>query len=635
VTGTGPRTPEHPDPGHRDPETPDKLSDRSVAVLVASWVVLIAAFVVVALLVERSTEEPPRPLPYSELAGLVDDRGLTSVTIDADGSVTGELRDGEAFTSRIPTAVAVDGFVERLIDADVVVEATDSSASGYGWLLSLLPYLVFLGVLVWFVSRRNPATGGVGAFGRSKATLVDEQRPTTTFEAVAGYGGVKDEVLEVVDYLRHPERYHEAGAVGPGGVLMVGPPGTGKTLIARAIAGEADVPFFSVTGSSFVELFVGVGASRVRDLFAQARKRSPAIVFIDEIDAIGQRRGRVAAVSNDEREQTLNQLLAEMDGFGPAEGVVVLAATNRPDVLDPALTRPGRFDRQVVVPLPNQVERSQILEVHCRDKHIAPDVDLWTIARGTSGFSGADLANLANEAAIVAVREDRVVIAAADFDAARDRLILGRRDRGNVLLDERHIVAVHEAGHAVVAALSPHADPVSKVSILPAGGALGVTHQLPIDERHLYTESYLRDALAVRLGGRAAEHLVLGQRSSGAADDLASATRLAGRMVRELGLSDELGPVGFGPGRQDEGGDVEQPRYGAGIQSLIDQQVTALLREAERRAQAMLSGHRVELGRLVDLLVEKEVLDGVDVYRTLGVPMPETPDGGRQGVAVE
>jgi cell division protease FtsH len=435
----------------------------------------------------------------------------------------------------------------------------------------------------------------------------------------------------------------------PRGVLMVGPPGTGKTLLARAVAGEAGVPFFSVAGSSFVELFVGVGASRVRDLFAEARKRAPCIIFIDEIDAIGQRRaGAGAVVSNDEREQTLNQLLAEMDGFEPSAGVVVLAATNRPEVLDPALLRPGRFDRQVTIPLPNVSERAAILAVHCRGKKLAPDVDLDAIARGTPGFSGADLANLTNEAAIFAVRGNREVLDAADFDAARDRIILGRREGSNVLLpEEKHAVAVHESGHALVAALSEHADPVAKVTILPAGQTLGVTEQLPLVERHMYSEDYLRDSLAVRLGGRAAELVVIGQGSTGASNDLAGATDLATKMVREFGLSPELGPIGY-----PEGGSVFLGGGGSGMssrpfaeatQAIIDKEVSRLLREAEERAIALLKSHRTELDALVAELLEMETVDGATVYRLAGQPdrsatvppvPPTIPVGARASAAV-
>jgi cell division protease FtsH len=412
-------------------------------------------------------------------------------------------------------------------------------------------------------------------------------------------------------------------------VLMVGPPGTGKTLLARAVAGEAEVPFFSVTGSSFVEMFVGVGAARVRDLFAEARKRAPAIIFMDEIDAIGQRRaGSGAVVSNDEREQTLNQLLSEMDGFEMAEGIVVLGATNRPEVLDPALLRPGRFDRQVIIPLPTLTERAAILVVHCRGKRLGDDVDLNVVARGTPGFSGADLANLANEAAIFAVREGREVLTAADFDGARDRILLGRREGSNVLLpEEKNAVAIHEAGHALVAALSEHADPVAKVTILPAGQALGVTQQLPLVERHLYGEDYLTESLAVRLGGRAAELVELEQGSTGAANDLASATDLATRMVREFGLSPALGPVGYPEGGSvflggGGGQGLSSRPFAEATQAVIDGEVARLLREAEQSAVALIRGHRAELGRLVGLLLEKETVDGEDVYRIVGRAMP-------------
>ncbi len=592
-----------------------------------AFVAVVAGILVATLVTEPSPQDKPLELTYSALVRAVDAGRVETLDLSDDGTVRGELRDGVTLRSRVPTSVALESFLARTEKAGVDLRVVASSGSSWAWAAGLLFWIVPVALIVVLWRSSSKAGGGMGAsaFGRSKAKVIDEQRPGTTFADVAGYEGVKDEVWEVVDYLRHPERYHEAGAVGPGGVLMVGPPGTGKTHIARAIAGEADVPFFSVTGSSFVEMFVGVGTSRVRDLFAEARKRAPAIVFIDEIDAIGGRRGVRQAVSNDEREQTLNQLLAEMDGFDPAVGVVVLAATNRPDVLDPALLRAGRFDRQVVVPLPNQSEREAILAVHCRSKQLGSDVVLTRVARATPGFSGADLANLANEAAIVAVRARRVVVSAADFDEARDRIILGRRDKGHVLLeDERHLVAVHEAGHTVVAALSSHADPVSKVSILPAGAALGVTHQLPVDERHVYTEGYLQDALAVRLGGRAAERLVLGERSSGAADDLASATALAGRMVRELGLSDLVGPVGYSSRHAAYLGESTSERdFSEATQQLMDGEVAALLRGAEERATALLSSRRSELSQLIALLTEEEVLDGTQVYQVLGLGSPD------------
>ena len=545
------------------------------------------------------------------------------------GTTTGELKDGKNYTVVIP--VVSQELVTQLNNEGVEITGAPAS-NGFG--TTLLIYLVTFGLpillFVWLFRRisRGAAGGLQGALGvgRSRAKVFDEERPSTTFADVAGYEGAKSEIAEVVDFLRQPERYTRAGAMVPRGVLMVGPPGTGKTLLARAVAGEAHVPFFSVTGSGFVELFVGVGASRVRDLFEQARKRAPAIIFIDEIDAIGQRRaGSGAIVSNDEREQTLNQLLAEMDGFEPSAGIVVLAATNRPEILDPALLRPGRFDREVTIPLPNVTERAAILAVHCRGKKLAPDVNLDAIARGTPGFSGADLANLTNEAAIFAVRASRDVLTAADFDAARDRIILGRRESSNVLLpEEKHAVAVHESGHAIVAALSEHADPVAKVTILPAGQALGVTEQLPLVERHMYGEDYLHDSLAVRLGGRAAELVVLGQGSTGAANDLAGATDLATKMVREFGLSKTLGPIGY-----PEGGSVFLGSGGPGMssrpfaedtQAEIDREVAKLLREAEKRAVDLLTSHRSVLDALTNLLLEDETVNGSEVYRLAGLP---------------
>ena len=426
---------------------------------------------------------------------------MRTASVNPSGAITGTLKGGDNYTSQIPTAIADNQLAPTLKAHNVDVTGVGQGSALLTDLLSFLPLLLFVAFFVWMGRRSaRQLAGGIMGIGGSKAKVYDEDKPTTRFTDIAGYEGAKREVAEVVDFLSHPERYARAGAVGPRGVLMVGPPGTGKTLMARAVAGEAGVPFLALTGSSFVELFVGVGASRVRDLFADARKRAPSIIFIDEIDAIGQRRGG-SIVSNDEREQTLNQLLAEMDGFDPTTGVVVMAATNRPEVLDPALLRPGRFDREVEIPLPNQAERAAILAVHVKGKHLAPDVDFDAVARATPGFSGADLANLINEAAIVAVRDDRDVIFAQDIDEARDRVILGRRDASNALLpEEKRSVAVHEAGHALVALLSEHADPVAKITILPAGRALGVTEQLPVDERHLYAESYLLDSLAIRLG---------------------------------------------------------------------------------------------------------------------------------------
>jgi cell division protease FtsH len=569
-------------------------------------------------------------LTYSQFLNDVSKHTVKTITIaQPGGTSSGTLTNGTDYTVVIPPQ-ASQSLLDELQSNNVQITSSTSSP-GFGtellnWIIILAPFVI----LVWFWRRLSRGAAGqmqgVLGVGRSRAKVFDEERPSTTFNDVAGYEGAKGEISEVVDFLRNPDRYGRAGAVVPRGVLMVGPPGTGKTLLARAVAGEAQVPFFSVTGSSFVELFVGVGASRVRDLFTEARKRSPAIIFIDEVDAIGQRRaGSGAVVSNDEREQTLNQLLAEMDGFEPSSGVVVLAATNRPEVLDPALLRPGRFDRQVTIPLPNVGEREAILRVHTRGKKLAPNVDLDVVARGTPGFSGADLANLANEAAIVAVRDNRNVVTGGDFDAARDRIILGRREGSNVLLpEEKHAVAVHESGHALVAALSEHADPVAKVTILPAGQALGVTEQLPLVERHMYGEDYLYDSLAVRLGGRAAELVVLGQGSTGAGNDLAGATDLATKMVREFGMSSVLGPVGYPEGGSvflgGGGPGMSSRPYAEATQAAIDGEVSKLLRQAEERAVNLLTTHRNELQSLVTLLLEKETVDGSDVYRLAGQP---------------
>ena len=599
------------------------------------WLVALILFIALFFVLPATRAAPSVTLTYSQFVKDVSAKQVRTVTITTSGTASGVLKSGKHYTTVIPMALAGPPLLDKLESEGVQVKATASTTS-FGnevlsWVILLLPFLV-IGYL-WVRLSRRGAAGLQGAMGvgRSRAKMFDSDRPSTTFADVAGYTGAKREIAEVVEFLRNPERYRRAGAVAPRGVIMVGPPGTGKTLLARAVAGEASVPFFSVTGSSFVEMFVGVGAARVRDLFTEARKRAPAIIFVDEVDAIGQRRsGAGTIVANDEREQTLNQLLAEMDGFDPSEGIVVLAATNRPEVLDPALLRPGRFDRQVTIPLPTLAERVAILRVHARDKRLAPSVDLDVVARGTPGFSGADLANLINEAAIVAVRHNREVLEASDFDEARDRLLLGRREGSNVLLpEEKHSVAMHEAGHALVAAYCPKADPVSKVTILPAGQALGVTQQLPLVERHLYGEDYLYDSLAVRLGGRAAELVELGQGSTGAANDLASATDLAIKMVREFGLSKKLGPIGY-----PEGGSVFLGGGGPGMssrpfaeetQAKIDEEVASLLSQAEQRAVDILRQHRAQLRQLADLLLSEETVDGSEVYRIAGVPQPSAP----------
>ncbi|HEV7829734.1 MAG TPA: ATP-dependent zinc metalloprotease FtsH [Pseudonocardiaceae bacterium] len=586
-----------------------------------NWLLFAGILLTAALfLVPIPTSSKVEQLSYSQLKSDIAAGQVASVALSPDGSVSGQLTNQTKFTSSYPVTLQDPQFAQLLDQHNVQVTAPPAQTSIWSALLNLLPLAVIVALWIWSGRAASRQMAGLGGIGRSRGKVYDTERPGTTFADVAGYEGVKREVTEVVDFLQHPDRYRRAGAVGPKGVLMVGPPGTGKTLLARAVAGEAGVPFISVSGSSFVEMFVGVGAARVRDLFVDARRLAPSIVFVDEIDAIGQRRGG-GLVSNDEREQTLNQLLAEMDGFDPTTGVVVIAATNRPEVLDPALLRPGRFDRQVVIPLPAQQERRAILTVHSRGKPLGPDVDLQVVARGTPGFSGADLANLVNEAAIFAVRAGRQVIEAEDFAEARDRVLLGRRDNSNALLpQEKHAVAVHESGHALVAALSEHGDPIAKVTILPAGQALGVTEQLPIDERHLYSEGYLKDSLAIRMGGRAAELVVLGETSTGAANDLAGATDLATRMVREFGMSPALGPVGFASGSPMYLGneEVKSRPYAEATQRVIDKEVATLLREAEQRATATLTNHRHALDRLTELLLERETIDGTAVADILG-----------------
>jgi cell division protease FtsH len=563
---------------------------------------------------------PGLTLTYSRFTADVAAGMVRTVTIGPAGQVTGQLAGNRPFTTAIPAVLGSNGLGGQLAAHHVqVTAAAAATSSPLSLAAGLLPLLLIGGLLYLGVrsARRHAASlGGPGSLtGLAKAQprVIDAERPVTRFIDVAGYPEVKTEISEVVDYLRDPVRYHRAGARGPRGVLMAGPPGTGKTLLARAVAGEAHVPFLSISGSSFVEMFVGVGAARVRDLFQQARTRAPAIIFIDEIDALGARRDHGGFPGNDEREQTLNQLLAEMDGFEDAGGVVVLAATNRPDALDPALRRPGRFDREVTVPLPNRVERRAILASHARGKHLGAGTDFDQLAAATPGFSGADLANLVNEAALTAVRAGRTTLTAADFTAARDRVVLGPRHSVPLAPGELATVALHEAGHALVATLSPHADRVSRVTVLGAGQALGLTEMLPADDRRLYGESYLADTLAVRLGGRAAERLVRGEASTGAADDLASATALATQMITRYGLSRTLGPVSYSDPAASAAAFTTQRGWSEHTQQMIDEEVSALLVSAEGRARELLSQREEALRQLTIALLDQETISGEQV----------------------
>jgi cell division protease FtsH len=547
-----------------------------------------------------------------------------------NGTITGQLNSGTNYTTTGPISLTQQEQTAISNSGAVLKFATPTSNVFASLLGYLLPVLLFIGFMVWLNRRAQGQMSGIMSIGRSKAKAYSSERPKTTFNDVAGYNGVKQEISEVVDFLKSPGRFREIGARIPKGVLLVGPPGTGKTLLARATAGEAGVPFMSVSGSDFMEMFVGVGASRVRDLFETARKQAPAIIFVDEIDSIGRKRGAGLGGGHDEREQTLNQMLSEMDGFDSAEGVVIMAATNRPDILDPALLRPGRFDRQVVVPLPDLEERIPILQVHCRDKRIGPDVDLKLIARGTPGMSGADLANLVNESALHAVRRGSQLVEMRDFDAARDRVLMGQqRDTMVLSADERERVAYHESGHAVLSYVLPHADPLLKVSIIPTGLALGVTHQLPLEDRHIYRRDYIEDSLAVRMGGRVAELIIYGDLSTGASDDLQRNTELARKMVREWGMSERIGPMAWGSqGMVFLGEDLMHSRdYSDDTSRVVDEEVARILNEQEGRARRVLTEHAGGLRAVAQTLLEKETVDGADVARLIDEAFGEPVHG--------
>ena len=562
----------------------------------------------------------------------VRDGNVESVVINnSSGAITGEFEDGQEFRT-------TGGGERGLSEADEATLRENGvdykfKTPSNNWLLSiaglLLPVLLIIGFFVWMQRRAAGQMGNVMSIGRSRAKAYTTDKPSTTFADIAGYEGVKQEITEVVDFLRMPDRFREIGARVPKGMLLVGPPGTGKTLFARAVAGEAGVGFLSVTGSDFMEMFVGVGASRVRDLFQQARRMGRAIIFIDEIDSIGRKRGAGLGGGHDEREQTLNQMLSEMDGFETAEGIVILAATNRPDILDPALLRPGRFDRQIVVPLPEFEERRAILDVHARDKRMGPDVDLDIMAKATPGMSGADLANLVNEAALVAVRRGSKQIERIDFENARDRVVLGARRESLVMsAEERRATAYHEGGHALLATVLPHGDPLHKVTILPRGMALGVTWSLP-QERHTYSKEFFEDTICKAMGGRVAEKVVFDHVNSGAANDLEQATSIARRMVREWGMSDRVGPMAWSSlqavflGEDLMTGGRE---YSDDTAKLLDEEVARILTEQEQRAADLIGKHRRGLELIAERLLEEETIDGREVANLIQQGLTESGD---------
>ncbi|MDZ4734013.1 MAG: ATP-dependent zinc metalloprotease FtsH [Nitrospirota bacterium] len=579
------------------------------------WVVVGLFMILLFNLFSVPHHEPEEDVIFSEFMTKLDKGEIERVIIKAS-HISAVLKD----KTRIRTySVEYPELVQVLRDRGVQIEAKPPDESP--WYITFLvtwgPFVLFLGL--WFFLMRQMQMGGNKAmsFGKSKARLLTEERKKVMFADVAGIEEAKNEVLEIIEFLKDPRKFQKLGGRIPKGVLIVGPPGTGKTLLAKAIAGEASVPFFSISGSDFVEMFVGVGASRVRDLFEQGKKHAPCIIFIDEIDAVGRLRGAGLGGGHDEREQTLNQLLVEMDGFDTTEGVILVAATNRPDVLDPALLRPGRFDRQIVVNRPDLRGRAEILKVHTKKVPIAANVDLDIIARGTPGFSGADLENLVNEAALWAARLNKKEVEVVDFEMAKDKVLMGVERKSLILSDEeKRTTAYHEAGHALIAKLIPGTDPVHKVTIIPRGRALGVTMQLPTDDRHNYSKDYLYNQLAILMGGRVAEELVLNDMTTGAGNDLERATDLARKMVCEWGMSEKMGPLTFG--KKEEavflGRELGSQRdYSDQIAMEIDKEVKRLVMENYERAKRLLTENMASLKGLAQALLEKEVLDSADI----------------------
>ncbi len=583
-------------------------------------------------------------ISYSEFLNELDKGNIKEVTIagkDIKGVFKNPVKTQNGQETNFVTHIPYEDpqLVRKLAESGVDVVAKPKQI----WrdvLISYLPWIVLFILFWWFLSRQfGGGPREAFKFGKSRVKILNEDRPKVTFNDVAGVDEAKEELQEVIEFLKHPEKFKRLGARIPKGVLLVGPPGTGKTLLAKAVAGEAGVPFLSISGSDFVELFVGVGAARVRDLFEQAKQHAPCIVFIDEIDAVGRLRGAGLGGGHDEREQTLNQLLVEMDGFDTSEGIVVMAATNRPDILDPALLRPGRFDRQIVVDRPDVKGREEILKIHTRKVPLADDVDLGTIARGTPGFSGADLANLVNEAALIAARRGHAKVTMDDFEEAKDKVLMGAARKSLVLSkEERTKIAYHEAGHAIVTRMLPGTDPVHKVTIIPRGRALGVTQQLPIDDRHIYSKEYLKNQLAILMGGRVAEQLIFNELTTGAGNDLERATELARKMVCEWGMSEKLGPVTFGKAEQEVfiGRELAMKKnYSEEIAVLIDDEIRKFVYDAEETAKNILTANIDKLHLVAQTLLEKETLSGSELDELLGLKDNHREDKETEKKAVE
>jgi cell division protease FtsH len=569
-----------------------------------------------------------KAVTFSDFVKQLDEGQVQKVTMTGN-EILGTSKSGEKFRTYAPPQY--EGLGNKLIERNVEVSAKEPAASPWAtFLVAWAPILLMIGFWVFFM--RQMQTGGNKAlsFGKSRAKLSSSAQKKVTFKDVAGVEEAKEELQEIIEFLKEPQKFQKLGGRIPKGVLLMGSPGTGKTLLARAVAGEANVPFFSISGSDFVEMFVGVGASRVRDLFDQGKKNAPCIVFIDEIDAVGRHRGAGLGGGHDEREQTLNQLLVEMDGFESNEGVILMAATNRPDVLDPALLRPGRFDRRIVVNRPDVKGREGILAVHTKKIPLTDDVDVHVLARGTAGFSGADLANLVNEAALNAARYNKKAVSMADFEFAKDKVMMGAERRSMIVSDaEKKVTAIHEAGHALLAVLLPYADPIHKVTIIPRGMALGVTQQLPLDDRHNYSRDYLLDQVAILLGGRIAEEITTGQVTTGAGNDLDRATELARRMVCEWGMSDVMGPLTFGKKEEQIflGREIAQHQdYSEETAIRIDQEVRRIVTDNYERSKSLLQQHKDALLKMADELLQREVLDGDQVKRLAqGLPVDLPP----------
>jgi cell division protease FtsH len=586
----------------------------------------------------------PRPtsekINFSDFIAQVDAGKVTSVTIQGN-DIIGKFdgKDGKEFRTYKPYSDA--DLTKKLLEKKVTVIAKpeEEKFSWFSIFISWFPLLLLVGIWIFFMRQMQVGGGKAMSFGKSRAKLLTEAQGKITFEDVAGIEEAKEELNEIIAFLKDPKKFTKLGGRIPKGVLLMGPPGTGKTLLARAIAGEAGVPFFSISGSDFVEMFVGVGASRVRDLFLQGKKSAPCIIFIDEIDAVGRHRGAGLGGGHDEREQTLNQLLVEMDGFESNEGVILIAATNRPDVLDPALLRPGRFDRQVVVPRPDVKGREMILKVHAKKVPLSPDVDLAVIARGTPGFSGADLANVVNEAALLAARVDKAVVESIDFDNAKDKVLMGVERRSMVISDEeKKSTAYHEAGHTLVAKLVPGTDPVHKVSIIPRGRALGVTMQLPIEDKHSYSREALLARIAVLMGGRAAEDLIFNTFTTGAGNDIEQATEMSRKMVCEWGMSDKMGPLSFG--KKDEqiflGREMATHKnYSEATAVEIDTEIKRIVDESYERALTLLKENIQNLHNLSECLIEKENLTGAEVDEIIAAGAPVYGHNGKQTAGEE